>query len=260
MSLRTTKNNTGSLGSVSVTAVVPGTGATQLGKAEDAAHTGGDTGVMALAVRQDTAAALAGTDGDYIPIIVDASGRLHVNVGNIAAGTNAIGKLAANSGVDIGDVDVTSVTPGTAAASLGKAEDAAHTSGDVGVMALGVQQAVSAATGAEGDYAPLQLDSRGQLHVGVPKASVSTDVSLASAATSAQLLGANTARTGLLLTNTDANSVYVYYGTTATSTKFSVIIPANGYWEMPQPIYTGRIDAIWAADGSGSLIGTELAN
>jgi hypothetical protein len=33
----------------------------------------------------------------------------HVNVDTIAAGTNAIGKLAANSGVDIGDVDVTSV-------------------------------------------------------------------------------------------------------------------------------------------------------
>lgn len=31
----------------------------------------------------------------------------------LAAGTNAIGKLAANSGVDIGDVDVTSIAPGT---------------------------------------------------------------------------------------------------------------------------------------------------
>jgi hypothetical protein len=31
----------------------------------------------------------------------------------LPAGTNAIGKLAANSGVDIGDVDVTSISPGT---------------------------------------------------------------------------------------------------------------------------------------------------
>jgi hypothetical protein len=35
--------------------------------------------------------------------------------GAIPAGTNAIGKLAANSGVDIGDVDVTSLTGGTVA-------------------------------------------------------------------------------------------------------------------------------------------------
>ena len=33
-------------------------------------------------------------------------------VGALPAGTNAIGKLAANSGVDIGDVDVTSIAAG----------------------------------------------------------------------------------------------------------------------------------------------------
>lgn len=86
----------------------------------------------------------------------------------------------------------------------------------------------------------------------------STDVSLASSASSAQLLAANANRKGLLLTNTDANAVYLYYGTTATATKFTVKIPADGYWEMPRPIYTGRIDVVWSADGSGSLIGSEL--
>lgn len=47
-------------------------------KAEDAAHVSGDKGIMLLAVRKDTAAALAGADGDYIPLIVDSSGRLHI--------------------------------------------------------------------------------------------------------------------------------------------------------------------------------------
>lgn len=37
----------------------------------------------------------------------------------LPAGTNAIGKLAANSGVDIGDVDVTSVTLPTGAGTVG---------------------------------------------------------------------------------------------------------------------------------------------
>lgn len=82
---------------------------------------------------------------------------------------------------------------------------------------------------------------------------------LASAATSARLLAANQSRKGLILVNTDANAVYVKYGTTASATSFTVIIPGNGgYWEMPAPIYTGQIDAIWAADGSGSLYATEL--
>lgn len=82
----------------------------------------------------------------------------------LPAGTNAIGKLAANSGVDIGDVDVTSVTPGTAAGSLGKAEDAAHSSGDTGVMLLAVRNDTPAAlAGASGDYIPLTTDKLGAL-------------------------------------------------------------------------------------------------
>ena len=81
---------------------------------------------------------------------------------------------------------------------------------------------------------------------------------LASAATSAQVVAANKSRKGLLLTNTDANTCRVKYGATASATSFTVAIPSGGYWEMPQPIYTGRIDAIWDADGSGVLAITEL--
>ena len=44
-------------------------------------------------------------------------------VGALPAGTNAIGKLAANSGVDIGDVDVTSISAGS------------NLIGDVGIQA-----------------------------------------------------------------------------------------------------------------------------
>jgi hypothetical protein len=140
-----------------------GTGTTaDLSKAEDSIAASGDHGIMALAVRADTPAA-TGADGDYVPLLTDANGRLHANaviasgtlttvstvtaVSNITnalpAGTNAIGKLAANSGVDIGDVDVTSVIPGVGATNLGKAEDAAHASGDTGVMALAVRSATA---------------------------------------------------------------------------------------------------------------------
>lgn len=89
-------------------------------------------------------------------------------VAALPAGTNAIGKLAANSGVDIGDVDVTSVTPGTTASSLGKAEDAGHSSGDVGVMALAVRSDSDASLcGTDLDYTPLQTDSNGYLKVNI---------------------------------------------------------------------------------------------
>jgi len=55
-----------------------GVGSTDLGKEEDAAHTSGDTGIMALAVRNDALAALAGTDGDYASLQVSATGALFV--------------------------------------------------------------------------------------------------------------------------------------------------------------------------------------
>lgn len=66
-------------GSVSVSGLVPGTSATSLAKAEDAAAADGDTGVAVWAVRKDTAATTVGADGDYHPFEVDANGRLWVN-------------------------------------------------------------------------------------------------------------------------------------------------------------------------------------
>ena len=48
-----------------LTAVVPGTSATSLGKAEDAVAASGDTGVFMLGVRQDAAAIPASATGDY---------------------------------------------------------------------------------------------------------------------------------------------------------------------------------------------------
>ena len=87
-------------------------------------------------------------------------------VASLPAGSAAIGKLAANSGVDIGDVDVTSVVPGTGATNLGKEEDAAHSSGDTGVMALAVRNDVlEALGGSDGDYASLQVTKTGALNV-----------------------------------------------------------------------------------------------
>lgn len=115
--------------------------------------------------------------------------------------------------------------------------------------------------GSEGDI-QIAVDEYGRVITsatsGPSTVSTATPAALASAATSAQLLAANASRKGLLVTNTDANTLYLKYGATASATDFTVAIPTGAYWEMPQPIYTGRIDVIWAADGSGSAVYTEL--
>ena len=122
--------NTGvDIGDVDVTSVIPGTGATNAGKAVDSVAGATDTGVAALVVRDDALGALTPIEGDYVNLRVDANGALWTRddvleaalsgselqvdvVAALPAGTNAIGKLAANSGVDIGDVDILSIAAG----------------------------------------------------------------------------------------------------------------------------------------------------
>lgn len=62
------------------TSVTPGTTATNLGKAEDAAHTTGDVGVSILGRRIDTQAVSSGTSGDYSTIDVDANGAQYATL------------------------------------------------------------------------------------------------------------------------------------------------------------------------------------
>lgn len=128
----------------------------------------GDAGAARMSARREVYTQIRDAAGNERGLNVDANGEIGVSAirNALPAGTNAIGKLAANSGVDIGDTDVTSVIPGTGATNLGKAEDAAHSSGDTGVMALAVRRdSAAASSGTDGDYEPLSTDSSGQLRV-----------------------------------------------------------------------------------------------
>lgn len=103
---------------------------------EDTAHVTGDYGTQVLAVRSDAGGSLAGTDGDYAPLQVDASGRLRV----------------------LADL--------TAAFDFVYAEDSAAASGDSGAFVLGVRNDANATlTSADGDYSPMAVDSAGRLKV-----------------------------------------------------------------------------------------------
>jgi hypothetical protein len=90
--------------------------------AEDAVHASGDPGVMLLAVRSDTPANTAGTNGDYSALITDSTGRLHCNVSNAVS----LGALPAGTN-NIGDVDVLTVP----ADPFGANADAASATGSI---------------------------------------------------------------------------------------------------------------------------------
>ncbi|KKN75276.1 hypothetical protein LCGC14_0382750 [marine sediment metagenome] len=138
--------------------------------AEDVAHSTGDAGVQMLAVRKATPADLSGADGDYEPLQLD-NGRLWTSTTIDAAlpsGTNAIGKLAANSGVDIGDVDII----GSALTALQLIDNpvavlgtATYTETSSSGMIVGAvrNDALAALAGTDNEIAPLQVDEDGGL-------------------------------------------------------------------------------------------------
>ena len=68
---------------VDVKAIVPGTGASNLGKADGATFGDGDTGVLALGVRNTAQTTFSGSSGLVTPIALDGAGNV-MGIGNIA--------------------------------------------------------------------------------------------------------------------------------------------------------------------------------
>jgi hypothetical protein len=190
----------------------------------------------------------------------NATGALRVELANngtglvgLNAGTNAIGKLAANSGVDIGDVDVTSIIAGTGATNIGKAEDAAHTTGDTGVMMLGVRETTLtdlSAGNTDGDYEPLQVNKSGAVWVtGAPSGTSGWSVATGSiAATKTDIGTANTAGNvgGWYIYNPNASVAYVQFFNTQAS---GVTLGTTA------PVYSLGIPATSAANVAPGMVG-----
>jgi len=114
------------------------------------------------------------------------------------------------------------------AASLLKAEDAAHADGDAGVMALAVRRDTSAASsGATGDYEPLQTDSLGRLRVTLGRTGVLTN----STSTALEATRVIKASAGVLYglqghTNVDERYVWICNKTTAPNgTSDNLVLP-----------------------------------
>lgn len=66
-------------------------------------------------------------------------------------------------------------------------------------------------------------------------------------ASSVSLLASNSARRAATFFNDSTATLYLKFGATASTTSYTVQIPTLGYYEVPQPAYTGAIDGIWSA-------------
>jgi hypothetical protein len=101
-------NNVATIG----TSITPGVGATNLGKAEDAAHASGDTGVMVLGVRNDNTATATPTNanGDYGFVSLDATGRVYTTPPSFSITLTSAGLTIATTNYASGDQMGTEMT------------------------------------------------------------------------------------------------------------------------------------------------------
>lgn len=103
-----------------------------------------------------------------------------------------------------------------------------------------------------------RLSARGAVVTQGDYASTGTVSSVASGIASVTILAANTSRVGAVIVNTDANALHLLLSNgTASTTNYTAKVAAGGEYTVPSN-YTGIIVGIWAADGTGSAVVTEL--
>lgn len=90
------------------------------------------------------------------------------------------------------------------------------------------------------------------------RAATSTLANVAGSASSITILALNAGRLGAAVFNDSSSALYLKFGTTASTSSFTVKIAAGGYFEVPHPCYTGRIDGIWDS-ATGNARVTEVS-
>jgi hypothetical protein len=125
-------------------------------------------------------------------------------------------------------------------------------------MNLAVRKNTAAAlAGADGDYAPLEVDANGALWVRnfadlTAAAPAATSVGIASA----QAVATNANRKGLILMNTSANTISLGIGQAAVLNSGITLNPLGGSFEMDQYSFsTGAVNAI--ASGAASNLSVQ---
>lgn len=215
------------------------------------------TGASTAANQSTANASLASIDGKITAVdtgaVVISSGSVTAN-----AGTNLnTSALALESGGNLA-----SIKTNTDNLNLSQGSS---TSGQKGAL---IQAAVTTAAPSytNAQTSPLSLTTAGALRVDSSGSTVTvTDsrpataslTNVASSASSVSILSSNSSRRVATLFNDSTQLLYLKFGTTASSTSYTVQIAAGAYYEFPQPCYTGAVDGIWASANGNARV-TEL--
>jgi hypothetical protein len=211
------------------------------------------------------------------PLQVNATGELKVvQIQPLPTGTNTIGKLAANSGVDIGDVDILSIAPGdnnignvdivtmpnvVLAAGTNTNEIVGDVAEDTALsgnpVRVGVRASAAEPTSmsADGRVVTPWADRRGRTVI-TQKAATGTQTTVAASVSNVTLLAANSSRLGATIYNDSTAILYIRLQASASTSNFTVKLFPDDYYEVPFG-YTGIIDGVWAS-ATGNARVTEI--
>lgn len=123
-----------------------------------------------------------------------------------------------------------------------------------GTWNVTVNTALPAGTNNIGDVDVLTLPD-----VAIKTYSSSSVTSVVSAAVSTSILASNANRRMAIMVNDTDKNAYVKLGATASTTSFSYKLTPGQTLELPVPVYTGAIDAIWDTSPTGSMRVTEIS-
>lgn len=137
------------------------------------------------------------------------------------------------------------------------AEDAGHTTGDRGLLHLGVRNDTgSVLTNADLDYTSFSTDSAGQVRVTNGNSWIPSVYAVLSSLTSISIMNANQNRKGGTIYNNAGTPVFVKLGTAATTSVYTLAMQSNDYYELPFG-YVGVVAGI-SASNAGIINVTEV--
>lgn len=240
-------------------------------KAEDAAHNSGDSGVMLLGVRKDSAGTLASNDGDYTPAQMDPYGSLRVAItsgssanteyteGDTDASITGIASMWEDTGNTLRATSATYPMPTTGSGNV--AHDAADSGNPIKIG--GKARTTNPTAVADADRVDGTFDKIGRqvVTIGHVRELVAQNTITLANTSEATLLAAGGAGvyhdlTHLTITNSSASAVVVYLrDATAGSIIDNIAIAAGGgiTKTYTRPWKQTTANSNWTAQLSGSV-------
>lgn len=182
------------------------------------------------------------------------SGEWDVNIEDTAG--NALTSTANALDVNIKSTGVTQPVSGTVTANQGTSPWI------MGIDQTGDNNDVDIINGVGADAVNIQdggnsITVDGTVSTNQITSGTATLSNVAGSAASVTILASNASRKMAMIQNDSASSLYLKFGTTASISSYTVLMVSNSYYELPNPVYTGRLDGIWLV-ATGNARVTEL--